>query len=401
MKKSFLNRENFTLNCCYIFIILYLIIGIICPIFELLFKSTHNAQIVHSQSVEQFVGLKNFINYFTNKNLFSSLINSIKVALTATSITTILSFIAAFALKRAIFPAKTLFKLIFMLPLFAPTIFYGLALIYLFGRQGIITSGFFGLIPNLNLNIYGFSGIVIAEIFYIFPPCLLIMLVAFEHMDRRLYDAAHALNSSPCKTFFKVTLPGVKYGIISVIFAGFTMVFTDFGAPKVVGGNYNVMAVDIYKQVVGQQDFYMGATISIILLIPALASFFVDRYMQKRQVSMYNSKSIAYVPKPSPCRDFIMLSLCIIIATLILIMFACGIYAALVQNWPYNLNFTLKHFRMTNLNGTNPFLNSIKIASYTAFFGTSLTFLAAYLVTKVRNKNLPRKIISFISLFPL
>ena len=76
------------------------------------------------------------------------------------------------------------------------------------------------------------------------------------------------MRASPARTFLAVTLPGIRYGLISAIFVCFILAFTDFGVPKVVGGNYNVLATDIYKQVIGQQNFVMGATISIVLLVP-------------------------------------------------------------------------------------------------------------------------------------
>ena len=53
----------------------------------------------------------------------------------------------------------------------------------------------------------------------------------------------------------------------------FLLMVTDFGVPKVIGGNHNVLATDIYKEVVGMQNFQMGAVISI-LLVPAMIAFY-------------------------------------------------------------------------------------------------------------------------------
>ena len=90
----------------------------------------------------------------------------------------------------------------------------------------------------------------------------------------------------------------------------FTQVFTDFGVPKVIGGNYNVLATDIYKEVVGMQNFQMGAVISLVLLIPAMVAFFVDQYSRKKQISLLTSRSVVFNPKKSWGVDMLMLGYC-------------------------------------------------------------------------------------------
>ena len=113
----------------------------------------------------------------------------------------------------------------------------------------------------MGYDLYGPIGIVLGEVFYVFPHVLMIILIAMSMSDGRLYEAAQALGAGMVKTFFSVTLPGIRYGLVSAGFVGFTLVITDFGVPKVVGGNFNVLATDVYKQVVGRQDFAMGAVV--------------------------------------------------------------------------------------------------------------------------------------------
>ena len=134
-----------------------------------------------------------------------------------------------------------------------PSLLPAISLVYLFGNQGIIKEWLFGY------EIYGPIGIVMGECFYVFPHVLTIMLIAMANSDARLYEASDALGASKIKTFFTVTLPSVRYGVVSAFFVCFTLVITDFGVPKVVGGQTGVLATDIYKQVVGQQNFQMGA----------------------------------------------------------------------------------------------------------------------------------------------
>lgn len=408
MKFNF-NKENIVRYFCFSIVLAYLLVGVAFPLVELVIKSLYNVSTSEAAGVnliseESFVGIKNFVDYVSDENLFGSLLNSINIALTTTFLVLFISFWTAYALQRTQMKWKSFFRVVFMLPMFAPTMFYGLALVYLFGRQGVFTTGFFGAIPGFDIELYGPVGITISEMFYIFPPTLIIMIVSFGNIDRRLYEAADALGSSKIKTFFSVTLPGVKYGLMSAFFAGFTLVFTDFGAPKVVGGNYNVMAVDIYKRVVGQQDFYMGATISIILLVPALLSFFADRIVQRKQTSGLSAKSKPFIPKVKPKRDWLFFGLSSVFAAVIILLISIGFYASIVKMWPYDFSLNFANYFFDNTaggKGLTPFYNSLKLALYTAVFGTVLSFISAYLVTKSREMELFKKSVSVLSLIPL
>ena len=122
--------------------------------------------------------------------------------------------------------------------------------------------------------------------FYCFPHALMILVTALAAGRRALYEAAAALGASRWRVFWTVTLPGARYGLISAAFVVFTLVITDFGIAKVIGGQFNVLATDAYKQVVGQQNFEMGAVVGMILLVPAVLAFVVDRVVQRRQVAL-------------------------------------------------------------------------------------------------------------------
>ena len=137
-------------------------------------------------------------------------------------------------------------------------------------------------------------GIVIASVFFTFPHALLIIITALSIADARLYEAAVALRTPKAKIFRTVTIPGARYGLISAAFVVFNLVITDFGVPKVIGGQFNVLAVDIYKQVIGQQNFEMGAVVSVVLLIPALIAFTGRSFLCKR------SRWRCSRPGPSP-----------------------------------------------------------------------------------------------------
>ena len=132
----------------------------------------------------------------------------------------------------------------------------------------------------------------------------MILVAALSMADARLYEAADALGASKTRVFFTVTLPGAKYGVISAGFVIFTLVITDFGIAKVIGGKFNVLATDIYKQVIGQQNFEMGAVVGFVLLIPAVFAFAADRIIQRRQVALLSARAVPLIPKAVPRRDW-------------------------------------------------------------------------------------------------
>ena len=386
-------REIFTW-----FVLIFLIIIIVFPLGLLLIKSFEN-------NSGEFIGLGNFKEYFSNKNLLISLKNTFTISAASSIISLLLAFIYAYGIQRTTIKYKNIFKYIALMPLFAPTMMHGISLVYLFGRKGAVTTGFFDKFPQLafDINLYGATGIIIAEVLYIFPQIFLVLNIALSSTDYRLYEAADMLGTSNFRKFFTITLPNMKYGMISSFIIAFILSFTDFGAPKVVGGNYSVLATDVYIKVVGQNNMAMGAVVSIILLIPSVIAFFIDQKIQKKQGVVLNAKSIVYRAKKNKIRDTFFYIYTILICFFILSIFITIFVSAFSKLWPYNLSFSLNNFKFYDYNGGIEifFKNSFILAILSGIFGTFMTFMSAYLIEKKENKTLKDKIIYFLSLVPL
>ncbi len=374
----------------------WMIVVVVLPIFQLLSKSLTDEQ-------GNYVGLSNFVHYFNTPSLTNSITNSLFVSAVTMLISVGLGFFFAYGLTRTAIPGKGLFKGLAMMPLFAPTLLNGIALIYLFGRKGLITRGFFGTLPGIEIPVYGAFGIIFSEVMYTFPQAMLILSIALGITDARLYEASESLGAGRVRTFFLVTLPGVKYGLISAVFVCFILAFTDFGAPKVVGGNYNILATDIYKQVIGQQNFSMGAVVSVVLLIPTAISFIVDRIVQRRQVAMIAAKSVPLAPKKNRLVDSLFLSFCLLVVLVIVGFYLTALFASLVKVWPYRLDLGFQHYRFSGMGGGGyaSFFNSIRMAFYSSVFGVLITFGNAYLIEKVKEMKLLRQVGYFLSILPL
>jgi iron(III) transport system permease protein len=369
---------------------LYLVAALALPLGLMLAKSLQGPK-------EEFVGLANYVRYFSTPALFQSIGNSLWVSILSTVITVPLAFVYAYALTRSCMPFRGFFKTVALVPILVPSLLPGLALVYLFGNQGLLKGALLGH------SIYGPIGIVMAEVFTTFPHALLIILAALALADARLYEAAVALRASHPKIFWTVTLPGARYGLISATFVVFTTVVTDFGAPKVIGGQYNVLATDIYKQVIGQQNFQMGAVVSVILLAPAIFAFLVDRRVRRRQVALLSARAVPYEPKPQRVFDLLMLGYCVVMGLAILSIVAISQFAAVVKFFPYNLTLTAAHYDFDQKGGGGwaSYYNSIRLAFLTGVIGTVIVFVGAYLVEKARGFALGRGIFHFLAMLPM
>lgn len=376
----------------------FMTVGLLLPLEELIAKCLTDAN-------GNFVGLTNFVKFFTASSLAGALYKSLYVSFMATLAALPPAFLFAYALTRTTIRGKAIFRHIALMPLYAPTMLMGISLVYLFGRKGIVTSGFFGSLPWLGVDIglYGATGIIIAEAILVFPPSVLILMTALANSDARLYEAAETLGAGKPEIFWSVTLPGVKYGVMSACFVCFTLVFTDFGVPKVLGGNYGVLATNIYKQVVGQQNFNLGATISVVMLLPTLIAFVADNWLRRRQEGAITSRSTPLVPKHNKWRDRMCFALCLCASGVIVVVFLTAAFASLVDVWPYKLVLTLKNYNFRDYGGGGytAFWNSIRLAGYSALIGSALTFGTASLVEKTRGFLWLRRTVYGLSLVPL
>ncbi len=389
-------REDWILVALLALGTLFLLVGVVFPLYPMILRSLQDAD-------GNSVGLGNYAKYVSTPSLVSSLINTFWMAIATALISVVLGFVYAYALTRTAMPGKFIFRVLGILPLYIPPLANAIGLVYLFGNNGLVTKGLFGILPGWNIGIYGFNGIVLGEFLYCFPQAVVILTTALSLTDARLYEAAEVLRTHPIRTFFTITIPSVKFGLMSTIFVCFTLAFTDFGVPKVLGGDFNVLAIEIYKQVIGQQNFSMGATISVFLLIPTVFAFVVDRIVQRRQTALVSAKAVPLQPKPNPTLDWLMFGICSLIAGFAVIVFLTIVLASFVKVWPYDFSFTLKNydFNAVGGGGYTAYWNSIQMSLYTAIFGTIAVFIGAYLVEKGKGFQWLRSVNYFLSTIPL
>jgi iron(III) transport system permease protein len=382
--------EEWIANGLIAVLLLVLVTIIAFPLWALLSKSFQAAD-------GTFVGLANYRVYFSTPTLVASVFNTVQVAALTTAIVVPLAFLYAYALTRSRMPMKGAFYSLALIPIFAPSLLSAISLLYIFGNQGFLKHLLAGH------SIYGPIGIVLAEALYAFPHALLILVTALALADGRLYEMAAALDTAPRRVFWTVTLPGARYGLISAAFVVFTLVVTDFGIPKVIGGQFNVLATDAYKQVVGQQNFAMGAVVGMVLLVPAVAAFVVDRVVQRRQTALLSARAVPYEPKPHRARDASLLVYCVLVGGGLAATYGVAVWASFIRYWPYNLSLTLSNYAFENADpgAWQPYLNSVAMAALAAAFGTAVVFTGAYLVEKLKVFTAGRAFAHFLAMLPM
>jgi iron(III) transport system permease protein len=363
---------------------------LLAPLAMILVKSTQDKS-------GAYVGLQLFREYLQNPALRDSALNTFWVATAVTVITVPLAFTFAYALTRSCMPWKSAFRLIALTPILSPSMLAAISFIQWFGNQGVLKSWLFGN------TVYGPIGIIVSAVYAIFPHALMIVLTSLLLADGRLYEAAESLRTPTLRKFFTITLPAARYGLVSAAMVVFSYTVSDFGIPKVIGGNFSVLAIDIFKQVIGQQNFNRGAVVSLVLLAPVVLAFLVDWWMQGRQQAQFSARAVPYAPKPSRAFDAAMFIFCCLIAIWMLAVLGMAIYTSFIKLWPYNLSLSLRHYIFGLIDGgvIDSYFNSLKMALLTAALGTALVFGTAYLLEKTRGTGAIRAFIRFLATIPM
>jgi len=319
------------------------------------------------------LGLQNYLNLLDAPGIWRATFNSLLLGVTTTLCTLVLAFIVAYGLECTRMPGKRYIAAVTTLPVLAPSLVLGLGLIFLLGRNGLLASGL-----GIRMEIYGYWGLLIADLLYALPQAVMILRVALKHSDARQYEAAQVLGASEWRQFLTITLPSARYGLLSAGFVVFTVTITDFGNAVVIGGDFQVLATEIYSQVNGQMKFGMGAVVGILLLIPSAASIWIEKAASRRQKKIGTSMVLPYTPEPNRARDIPCYLACTAIGSSILAVIATVVYASFVRLWPYNKSLTFKHYNIDLAGGYNSLWTSIGVSVAAALIGVLLLFLLTF-----------------------
>lgn len=349
-------------NKITIFILLFLLVSVFYPLATMLIR----------------VKWSEFGEVLLSSAFKEAFWNSITITLISTILSVSLAYLLAYTLNRTPIKRRAVLKVLLTLPMLIPSISHGVGLINLFGVNGIITK-------YIDINIIGEAGIVLGSILYSFPVALLMLCDGFNYIDNNMYDAARVLNLSKWQTFKTVTLTYLKKPLLSAIFAVFTLIFTDYGVPLSVGGNFITLPVFLYKEVIGLLDFSTGTIIGLVLLIPAFVSFLFDTLSKDYANGNFEGKEF-YI-RENKVRDIICAILTYLTILFILVVIGSFVYYAFIDNVRLNPVFSLKHFEYVfNDNILKYIFNSLFISILVAIVGTIISYFTAYSTARSESK---------------
>lgn len=316
------------------------------------------------------IGLGNYLMLIDAPGIWRATLHSLLLGATTTLVTLLLGFVVAYGLECTRMRGKRIVATTTTLPVLAPSLVLGLGLIFLLGRNGVVAN-----VLGIRMDIYGFWGLLIANVIYALPQAIMILRIALKHSDARQYEAATVLGAGDWRQFLDITLPGARFGILSAGFVVFTITITDFGNAVVIGGDFQVLATEIYSQVSGQMRFGMGAVVGLLLLLPAAASVWIERAANRRQQRIGTASPLLHQPAPNRLRDGLFGLAGLTIAAIVAAVIATVVIASLIELWPYRMDLTLKHYDIDLAGGYTPLWTSIQVSLLAAVLGTALLFL--------------------------
>lgn len=362
-------KTNKMMKLIFLPILIFFLFFLIVPLLYMFWQSF---------KIGNVVTIQNYIDALQNIEIREAFINSFKVSFVASVITTILAFLLAYAVHFTTMHrhAKKLVQIGITLPMLLPTITYGFVLIYTFGNQGILTK----LVGQPLFTIYGYNGLVLGYVLYTLPVAFILMQNSMQYIDKRFLLVSMLMHDHSLRRFYHTVFRPMLGTIGGAFILTFILSFTDFGIPASVGGNYTVIATELYQAMLGSiVHFERGAVISVLMLVPAvlgvalltILEHFNFHYKQGGRSDLVKHR----------LRDTLFTIYSIVCVTIVFIIFATMFIVPFTKGYPYNFSFTLEHVQnvLAEKDLIKVYVNSLIVAVLTAILGVVITFLSALL----------------------
>jgi len=324
-------------------------------------------------------------------------LNSLTVGALVALAGTIVGFIFAYAVTRTDIPGKTAFRWIATFPIISPPFLLALSAILLLGRNGVITR-FLQAHWGISWNIYGLPGLVLTETLAYFPLAFMTLEGVLSGIDPALEESALDLGASKLRTFFRVTLPLATPGLAAALLLVFIRSLEDFGNPIVIQGRFPVLTVQAFLAITGMYNLPLGATLSIILLVPTVFAFVFQRYWVTRRsyVTVTGRPSTAGLRSTEPWVKWPLFAVVCLLSGIIILFYGMVFYGSFTTLWGVNHTLTLDNFRYVFSTGATFLVNTLKLAGVATPIGGIFGVLIAYLVSRKRFPG--RRAMDFLSM---
>lgn len=315
---------------------------------------------------------------FTGETVWKALGNSVLSAALTTVISLVLAYFLALCLERTAIRCKGLFRLLLTVPMLIPSVSIGMGAVLLGGNNGILTN----LLGLEGGKVYGLLGVVFGSVMYSLPVAFLMMVNILRQEDSSPYDAACVLGISKPRQFLSITLPYMRKPLIATAFSVFTLCFTDYGVPLMVGGKFKTLPVLMYQEVIGQLDFGKGCVYGSILLVPAVVAFLLDLANKNQANSSFVTRPFAILRRP--LRDTGAMVYVVMMTLFSLLPVIAFAVLAFVAKYPTDMTLTFDNFRKTFDMGAGKYLlNSVLMALGVSVVGVVLGILASYATARI------------------
>lgn len=313
---------------------------------------------------------------FLEKNIGQAFLNSVGISSVSALITTVFAFLIAYTINYTNLnpKMKKIISVLVMLPMLIPTITYGYAIIYTFGKQGLLTK----LLGVQLLDVYSAQGLIFGYIIYTLPISFMLINNAMSYVDKKFTVVSRLMGDSGWKTFCNTILRPLTGTLFVSFIQSFSLSFTDYGIPAALAGNMDLLSTRLYSVMLGSlPDFNVGSAISIIMLIPSLVSIAFISYLQKFNIRYGKISQVEL--KKNKVRDGILGTLSMLIIVVVISMFGVIFIIPFVEQWPYRMSFTLGNLveMFSDSVLLDVYKNSLFVAFMTAVFGTLLAYSTA------------------------
>lgn len=330
-------------------------------------------------------GLETLRQVFTSSANRAVLLNTVVLGILVGALGTAIGFAFAYAQARLDFRGKKFLHLIALLPIVSPPFAVATAVITLFGRSGLVTNKLLGL----DYNIYGLTGLTLVLSLSFFPVAYMNLLGMLRSLDPATDEAASSLGANRWKIFRSVTIPMLIPGFASCFLLLFVEAIADLANPLVIGGDFTVLSSRAYIAITGEYDVASGAAYSLVLLLPGLLVFLVQRYWAERRsvVSVTGKPSGNVTMLRSPLARIPLLTVVLGIAALILAIYVTVFVGAFTSILGVNNTFTLANYQyvLSGIGSDAMFTTTLLALIATPVAGVLGMILAWLVVRKVRS----------------
>ena len=333
-----------------------------------------------------------------SEGYMSALWGSLKLGCWTATFSTLVGFLFAFVVTRTNAPCKKLISTMGVLPVISPPFSLTLSIILLFGNNGLITRWL--RVIGLDFSIYGLPGLVLVQTMGMFPIAFLTLTGVLQAIDSTFEEASLNLSAGRLKTFTSITLPLAVPGLLSAWLLVFTTSLADFANPLLLAGDLKVLSLESYIEVTGMLRLGHGAALSILLLLPTLTAFLVQRFwVSKRSYVTVTGKPSGRITElTTPIVRHILTGIIFAIIIFLIMLYGTIFAGCFVKNWGIDYTFSLENITEAITRSTTALFDTVTLAAIATPIAGIIAMIAALLI--VRRKFYGKRFLEMLLMTP-